>query len=487
MSYLSSDFFDYIGATYGVSTLVCHPKFPGMILFDKKKNKPLSYLMVKPVNTTTTTETDTTTTTVVTHGDFAVYPRAAWSGATDHQWFQASGNMDQQKFELVFTNLCHEGMQQFGIRPLGTDGVSKLGCVNKVNCIKPMSSYAVKANALQGSCEFILSMLKESVVDPATGETTIRTISIEDAESMNVLKGVYLAIKVMPEVQHRELWSDTEWRTVDMFSMDAPKPVVYGYSSPFETNNNNIYPATYGPALPLPPGTPMAYGVRNTTYSFGAPTGYSFGGSDQASSSHGTTMAFGMPSDHSRGRSYGGSFDSSTPVRGGFGSTVSLGGSATGGGFGAPGSGGFGSASPNLMQESKICELKSGEHVQVNSTSITATFASDTPFQHCVLALTVIPDGRIKFIKEPLTRPQLLEQAKHLIEEAKATADVKMMDSIPKTFQSDHCVICLDQPAVTTIAMCGHICLCEDAGCLDGVSGTCPLCRRWIQAKIRAV
>jgi hypothetical protein len=132
--------------------------------------------------------------------------------------FQGLIDRDDQKFELVISNLTNLGHINFNI--LKTDekvNTVNPGGLNEINELRPYESYAVQCDYTQGNTELILSTIKNT--DKITGETT--KVTVKEAESApEKPQGTYLSLSVVPEITKKELvdlFKNTTWKCVDMF------------------------------------------------------------------------------------------------------------------------------------------------------------------------------------------------------------------------------------------------------------------------------
>jgi hypothetical protein len=454
---LNSQYFKQTTIQHHVSVRPIHP---GMVLYDKATNTPLTHFMIRPVPTLTTTESRIKKTKIEVNGQFVLYPRhaAPWHTSA-HQWFQASGNVDEQKFEMIVTNLCPKGMQSFHIKPIKPDGEVALGSVNEINCVQPLKSNCISGNHLNEDREFKLCTLKETKVDPVTGVTTVSDISVQKAEEEKQVKGVYFAVEVCPEKKFE--WKETEWRVVDHFVMVKPVAALSrgvsregDYLVTVTNERNNIQAQSYG-----------GYGLQAQSYRLQGLS--SFGGISQSygmqpqsyGGADGCLQSYVAPQtrwfcDDDDGCEENGCEDEYL----GTGRTGSL-----------------ESKANSYFNKSKACELKGGDVVKIQTREVVITLSDNTHYCYPIIAFSVMPN--VEILPDTRTESDFITEAKQMIES-------KVLTSIPTKYQSEECCVCCDPNPTTVIALCGHVCLCQSTECTSGVKDKCPICRAVIRAKV---
>lgn len=137
---------------------------------------------------------------------------------TDSQRFQGMINMDNQRIQLVITNLCPEASLNFNILHASGAGV------NKVNCLPPLSSYAVQADQAMEGRALILAALEDS------NKLTVKQDEQEvSSGKKNSLSGSSFSLSVIPQADQPELaarFARTVWRCRENFVLQRNEPLL---------------------------------------------------------------------------------------------------------------------------------------------------------------------------------------------------------------------------------------------------------------------
>ncbi|AYV78015.1 MAG: hypothetical protein Edafosvirus3_93 [Edafosvirus sp.] len=183
---------------------IVQPKGNPMILFSKVDGTPIASLHMKPTNT---------------DHKAIITKRTDKSPDVDFQGIMTKGD---EEFSFVISNLTNHHIY-FNI--LKEDQTA----VNRVNDLGPYVSYEVVAD-MKDDGALILSYIKKS---PTDTETKTEYVTVKKAEEKNEYKGTYYYISVVPEnkPEQCDLFKETVWACVDMFSMrkpiEIPKPIFH--------------------------------------------------------------------------------------------------------------------------------------------------------------------------------------------------------------------------------------------------------------------
>ena len=135
----------------------------------------------------------------------------------------------------------------------------------------------------------------------------------------------------------------------------------------------------------------------------------------------------------------------------------------------------------DMVMDSKSARLEYGErHITVNSSHTGHEYAYDRAGAPCVLGLSVAPAIQFTPADRQMTPSQLEVAARDLII---AFVERKYADFLAhKTYESDSCVICLDNGPDVCFVSCGHIC--THRKCAASLQ-KCPVCRAEIAARLQ--
>ena len=363
--------------------------------------------------------------------------------------FQGFISQDNQKFEIIITNLTEYNNVKIDIMKVNTavrdtDPGPEKGGLNNVNELNSFQSYAIKGDQ-KDSRALILQAIKSVHHEHVTvGQS-------EDAtKNMNDWKGTYYYIAVTPKAGVPELvdkFKDTYWDCVDTFCIKRRR-TVYSDDEDFDS-----HPITYSM-------------TRNFGYSGGGYRPYSatrnFGYSgglmpcsinesyDEASDRGNDLMTQGLSE-----------IQSQLPP------TYSV-------------------LSKNIQHDintSLASNVVSGEIVHTAGNKTGLTYYYDVPSnidgQLCTLCLSVAP--QVEFVSYPENfESELIQSGKTLIDTLIKGEYDKLMKNV-HIYDTPECVVCMENDTNVVFYQCGHKC-CHRV-CANSIS-KCPLCRQHITAKL---
>ena len=134
-----------------------------------------------------------------------------------------------------------------------------------------------------------------------------------------------------------------------------------------------------------------------------------------------------------------------------------------------------------VIMDSKSARLEHGDRrIEVRSSSTGNEYAYDRAAAPCVLGLSVSNELALTPSDRRLTGDQLNAAAADLIA---AFVQHKYADFLAKkTYDSDSCVICLEDRPDVCFVSCGHIC--THRKCSESLD-KCPVCRAEIAARLQ--
>lgn len=128
---------------------------------------------------------------------------------------------------------------------------------------------------------------------------------------------------------------------------------------------------------------------------------------------------------------------------------------------------------------SKAATMEGGRDVQVRSNVSTITFAYHLPAENVVLGLSV--QEKIEFYPE-LEQDVIKEVAQNEVKEYLDKEKESMLNRIDIVYESTTCMICMESDPDQVLYSCGHQCM--HAKCEDFKIQKCPLCRKYVTARI---
>jgi hypothetical protein len=408
--------------------------------------------------------------------------------------FQGLVDCDDQEFELVISNLSHQGHINFNL--LKTD--SKVdtvnpGGLNEINELRPGESYAVQCDQTDNKV-LVLSTIKNET----TGEkTTVK----EDEASGNKPTGSYFFLSVVPQIDCPELvaqFAETEWACVDVFCRRLPK------AAPVHHEVYRGIPEVlhgYGGAVPAVGHVGLEAHVQRAKLH-----PKSFRGEGERER---ITEVNAIHVDDIVPHSAEVRWEGEEEEEGDFGG----GGCLFGGGVDFDDDGWDAPPSPTvptlsraseasvsvpapktkkdskdqsaeIVQTSYASRIRGGDrtvHVQGYQTSI--EYSYDVASAPCVIGLSV--SDRLQFCPEP-ENSYLVELGQELITDMIKNAAKEFLEKISKVYKSDTCGVCLegeeqDNPVDCIFYQCGHQCCHYE--CSQPLS-SCPMCRTHITARV---
>ena len=431
-----------------------------MILFSKVDNSPLASLHLR-----------------CTTGALALLTKRPFESAVECH-FQGLVNKDNQPFELVITNLNTEGKINFNI-------IKKdLACINEVNELEPFQSYAIQCDQKDNS-----TLILSAIIIDDKG-----TLTVEAAEKVPTKNnGTYLHLSVVPQdcvPSLRNKFKETEWRCVDVFYMQtacaAAKPDFYfrtnNYQeeeeeeeegggggmgirdSFFEGNRELVVPAVQAHAAPpfsrwAVPAVASAHGKKSNSNSkwSSAAVASADDDDDDNASAHGKKS-----NSNSKWSSAASASASASPPA----SPPSI-------------------KSPKkpkmeeIIKQSGAASITKGKKIVVKSVESNVEYAYDIASCACTICLSISEE--IQFQDEP-TLKHWVDTCVDLMVDIRKDSTSSLLGKLEKQYESDHCVICLEDSEIDTIIyQCGHKCMHRKCGL--GLK-KCPLCRNHIAATI---
>lgn len=412
-------------STYQLIRPLNHP----MILFSKHDHTPLAAVAIQT--------RDSTAKSIITK-------RPDRYNGVDFQGFITQ---DNQKFEIIITNLTNYDTVKIDIMKVNTavcdtDPGPEKGGLNNVNELHALQSYAIKGDQKDSK-----ALILQAIKSKHNENTTVGQIETS-TKNMNDWKGTYYYISVTPKANVSELldkFKDTYWDCVDTFCLKLPRNC---YSS--DSEDYDPHPFTY--SLP-------------TSY------GYSRGGFMPCSVSTQSISSQWLGSSHSsdddgdaetfRGCDEASEIPSQLPP------TYSM-------------------LSKNIVQNidtSLASNVVGGEIVNTSGNKTGITYHYDVPSnkdgQLCTLCLSVAP--HIEFVSDPDNfESELIVSGKTFIDTLIQREYDKLMKGV-HIYDTPECVVCMEQGTNVVFYQCGHKCC--HVSCATSIS-KCPLCRQHISAKL---
>lgn len=465
----------------------------------------------------------------------------------DLQFFQGLVDRPNQEVQLVITNLLESDAHEnayINFNVLRSDEKVTMvdpGGVNQVNELRPGESYAVKSDQNAGH-----AALKLTTIESSAGGGAKATVK-EDEDSKEGPKGTYFYLSVTPQLGKKvaeDLFTNTQWATVDFITRREktwkPKAMPYMYGMArgggdrLLQRREGFAGGARGAGLRAPPtqgGGRRRFGKKHGHYAKkgktkgktkgGAgprpmavgnftpveeldPGEVLLGGGDSVTKSLGPPAAVGSAADfHEEVEEVGedvaddmfefedddegddgvGAVPQRTLIEAdGAGSESSddddeeeLAGGAVASVSAAH------NISAEAILKTKAAALSRGRHVDVSSSFTGIEYNYERASSRCVIGLSIADNLNFASLLLPIPMADLKKEAEELLAAFVDGTYTQFLQKA-KIYEDTTCVICMDDMTDCVLYTCGHKCLMFE--CSADVQ-KCPICRKWISAKIK--
>jgi hypothetical protein len=387
----------------------------------------------------------------------------------DNCHFQGLVNKEDQEIEFVMTNLSGLGNINFNILKNDTDRL------NKINIVRPNQDVVVKSDK-DSEKSLVLKSIKKSDGSTLTLE--------EDESSSSKNKGSYYHISIIPQSDKKELcdlYEKTKWITSDILVFKKPQPVYNSnsyLSMPYSITlgdtrsgevllgdihpheSNIAYPAVAAIGRIDPFFSEICYDsvpVSTTTLNSGMRSLEIFCDSVPVStttpnSGHIETCVY-TEEDEEENEGFS-LFDQVDRSKG---------------------------MNQNILT-SNAAKIEDGRNVVVESMSSSLQFNYERQAENVILGISV--QESLEFFPEPDMKT-LKEAVNEEINEILDLEKQRLLNKINVIYESITCAICMEDNPDQVLYSCGHQCMHKT--CCNEKVKKCPLCRKFITAKINVV
>lgn len=356
--------------------------------------------------------------------------------------FQGITTKDGEEFSLVVTNLSNEGMINFEI--IGTNkNRDFLGQVNKINTLERGRSHMLECDQRTGK-SMILSIAREKDNDSSEG------IKMGEIAEKKDDVGTFFSISITPEVTISGDYKDTKWGCLDLIMIREKinenwggRFLSIGTNEWEDFDENNTVSNTV-----LEDRTENIPNRRRVKK-------YAFGGRNRGVQTVGDTLKNANLQLRS---------ESMPNV------PVIIPWSLENKSVNTP--------SEDIFKDSFATNVKSGRDIQVNAREIDLNLDVERRTNPIVLGLSI--NDKLTF--HPNLKEQIMEAANALIDCYLKNRIKEYLKEIEKIYDDGKCSLCLEETPDIVLYNCGHKCLHQS--CMSSDLDKCPLCRKFIIAKI---
>lgn len=337
--------------------------------------------------------------------------------------FQGMITKDGQEFELVITNLTTDGLINFNIMKNDTPVVDVDPGAEKGGLNQVNELHALQSYAIQCDQKDNMSLVLNSI-----HKDSGKNLTVKEAEKSPVPKGTKYYLSVVPQVDNPSLvakFAETFWACVDVFFLYSTRNV---YRRAVQSADRGY--STRSISRCIPECGPIVL------ESFTRSKAESLIPEEEDEEEEDGDMGFDL----------------------------------------------FGAVTDVTVANSLAATVSGGRRINVQSGCTGKTYAFDTPSVKCCFGLSIVEN--LAFV-DAATDEELDAIAETMIAENISRVSDFYKEQLGKVFESESCVICLDDdnPPNTIFYACGH--KCSHLDCSTTIR-TCPMCRLSITAKIKA-